>query len=290
MKNFISILSIFILITASSFITPAERTKVPINVIEAINQGIIRLDVKSKGGHSGGCLSASIKNTASERITILIPPGTMFHPEEPGMQNIIVVKEKLLALNRNESKTTVIIGFCCNLSKKSPSEGMAFKAAKSTNKNLIQIANFINGQNFNDDAIQSAIWAVSDGNRISEIYDENPEKVSSLRKEVSEITGQPITWYATRTNRTTGEDGFINNEPVLVTGEISIKVEKPCTLIQEVFNEKGEVKWRIKDMEIPWAGSMNYDFQLRVSGWPKGNYYVKASIPGKVLVKHDFVI
>jgi hypothetical protein len=286
LKNFTLIALLF----AAYFTGFRDKPTTSINVLDAISLGIIKMDAKSNGSYSGACLNISIQNLKSERITIIIQPGTIFCPEDTSMQEIIVVKEYLLVLQKNELKKSLLNGFCSNAPKRTPKEGINLKPKISRNDNLLQISAFINKNSFNDDAIQSAIWCISDGNLLSEIYDENPEKLMPLRAEISRITGQPMVWYFTNTNRTINESGYINSLPTLVTGEISIKVAMAGILKQEVFNESGQLLYRAKDMQVPGAGNLIYDFQLTVTGWPKGKYYVKAGILGQLILKQDFII
>jgi hypothetical protein len=262
----------------------------PLLLNKAIKDGFVKSDVKSLGGYSGDCLTLTLKNLKSVPISILIPSGTIFEAADPEVQNLIVVKERLIVLKSNESKSTVLIGFCSNAPKKSPPVGIVYKPIDSASQNLKKISEYLNKSEFSEHAVQSAIWCVTDGNYLSEVYDENPEKSKDLRTEISKITGQPLVWYNTHTDRTISQNGYINNLPVSVSGEISIKITEGGKLIQEVINKEGKVMYKAKDMEISSAGNITYNFQLTVEGWEKGKYFVKASLNGKVLLKQEFAI
>lgn len=270
----------------TNFLT-SEKT---VNLAAALKSGLVKIKVKGLGGYSGKCLEASL-TTTSPRLNVLIKAGTVFKPEDSGMQDILVVKDQMITLNKNTPGKVQLTGFCCKASNRSPSKDTKFTTGKVSNTKLIDIAEYLNKNKFSDDVMQNAVWCVSDDKSVSYIYDKKPETVKALREELCKLTGQKNNWFHTNASRTVDERGYIESQPVRVTGEIVVKVDKPMVLYQGVYKENGEVAWAPhKVSDINSVGTMTYQFKLHVKGWEKGKYYVQVTNSGKELLKQEFII
>lgn len=268
-----------------------EKTSSELVISEAVKKGFVSFNVKGKGGHSGFCLKGIVQNKSTNTISVVIPAGMIMEPADSTMQDLILVKAERIILKKGEIKPIELSGFCSIAGNRSPSEGMTFFPVVTKNQKLRDLAEFISKNQFSDDAIQSAVWCVSDGKNISEIYADNQVAVAPLRAEVSKLTGQKDNWYSIQASRTIDENGYIQSAPVLVTGEIKLKLDKPEKIKQEVCKENGEVVWSPNGfLELPKSGSLTYSFKLKVRGWEPGKYFVRASIPGRVLIKQEFSI
>ncbi len=291
MKSFIYLAMGILCFALYSFTNSTAVPDTPLKLEEAIKKGIIKLSVTGLGGHSGNCISAKIKNTSTQNISLKIAPGTLFKPDDTTMQDILIVKELLVNLEKNSEKSQPLTGFCCISENRCPSEGMNFKLGKVSNPKLIEIAVYLNKSKHDENTMQSAVWSVSDANSVSEIYDEEPEKVRPLREEVCRLTGQTNDWYSTNTNRVVDERGYIQTEPVKIAGDISVEVKNPAPIYQGVYRENGEeVIANKKVFDISRTGMLTYKFAMQVKGWKKGNYYVKVTMSGKEILKQKFTI
>jgi hypothetical protein len=140
---------------------------------------------------------------------------------------------------------------------------------------LQQLANFINEhKGFGDHAIQEAVWCVSDGHPLSYIYSDDPEQSKALTQFVAELTGQEMPWNSVK--RMLGASGgYIQAEPVLVTGKIVFSTTKETTLKSKIIDEDGHLVFDYpKTVTVPKLNEAEMNFKLTVSGWPEGNYYV----------------
>jgi hypothetical protein len=258
---------------------------------EAMDKGIIKVKVTGAGGYSGKCLEAEIKNIGSKKTEIIIEPGMIFKPEDPDMQNILVVKEVKIPLEKNAIKKVKLTGFCCEASDRSPAGGTMFKPCTNKNNKLSELARFLDKHTYPDDMMQYAVWSVSDNKSVSHIYNENSTTVKDLREEVCRLTGQKNEWFNTNVTTYTNDEGYIETQPVRITGEIKVRIEKPTVLFQGVYKENGEIAWEPhKVADIGSTGTMTYQFKLKVKGWDKGKYYVKVTSEGNQLLKQEFEI
>jgi len=291
MKLFIAFTSIILCFVLHSFTYPTTHAEESINLEDAIKKGLVKINVKGLGGHSGNCLEAKIRNISSKNISLIIKPGTLFKPNDTSMQDIVVVRGLLFALEKNNVKTQKLMGFCCKSSNRCPSVGMDFKLVKVSNAKLIEMATYLSKAKCNENAMQSAIWSISNGHSVSEIYDDDAQKVKALRAEVCRLTGQKDNWYSTNTNRVINERGYIQSEPVLVNGLIKVNLEKPAAIFQGIYKENGDVvEAPEKLFDVPGRGELTFKFSLKVKGWEKGKYYVKVNLSDKEILRQEFTI
>lgn len=260
-----------------------------LSIHDALKDGLITIEVKSLGGYSGKCLKLKVSSSSSKKYDLIIEPGTVFISDIDENQNIFVVEEQMLVMEDVKDDFRVE-GFCCEASDRSPGEGDGFKCKKIENENLVKLAQYISGKSINEDDKQSAIWAVSDGESVSAISSGN-EKSKGLRQFVCELLGQKDVWFDTRSNYSVTEDRRIVVEPVLITGEVVYKVEKPGKIFCSVYDEAGNVMIDlVKGSQIPYAAELSFEFQGKVKGWSNGNYYVKVFLDEKEIHSQKFTV
>lgn len=262
-----------------------------ISLREAIDKKMISVDATSLGGYSGECVQLDVVNTSGKKINVVIPSGGVFHPADEGMQDIFVVTDQVLALQKGQKLPFKVKGYCCQASDRSPSGGIGFSFEQSSNPALLELAKFMNGKTFSDGVSQEAVWCVSDGNSVSGIYNEEGSPTNDLRKEVCRITKQKDVWFSKRSNHTIAEDGFINSDPVSVEGMIEFRTEAPMDITALIKSGNGSNDYKLPgSMHVPRAGKFAYDFNLRVKGWEKGKYEVVINGGDKVLLVQEFEI
>ena len=265
-----------------------------ISLDEAIKKGLVTMEAKGLGDHSGKCLELSLTNNTSGSLNIIVNAGSVFNPEQTDMQDIFVVKDQMVVLPQKRMTKHQISGYCCQMSDRSPSEGVAFTKGTVKDQKLITLANHINQNKYPESVFQNAVWCVSDNNSIADIYAENEEdmnQVKALREELSKITGQKNVWYNNATNVSVNEQGYINREPVMVSGALTMTIDKPVSFRTEIRHEDNSVYIKMdRETRIDRIGKFDYDFTLKVRGWEKGKYFVVILAGEKEILKQEFEV
>lgn len=278
-------------IFGSSFSFPSASAAQEIKLEEALLNKSVTMEAKGLGGHSGEAISLSLTNTSGKALSVKIPAGSVFHPEDESMQDIFVVQDQILALAPKGKKTMNVSGFCCQASDRSPQANIGFTYASHPNPKLIELATFLNGKSFSNDVLQNAVWCISDNHRVSNIWAEDRATVQPLRDLICKITGKKDVWYSSETNVTIEPDGHINLEAVSVNGAIGFDLKKPSTITASVKATFKDFKYDIPSkLNLPKAGHYEYDFNLRVRGWEKGKYVVIIMEGTRELMKTEFEV
>lgn len=262
----------------------ADEAKVNLDV--AIKGGLVNTDFSGNGSYSGQCLKMNLTNKSSKNITITVPAGTMFKPSDDGAQNILVPEDQMFVLKPGETKLNLVRGFCCEASDKAPSENMKFTLSSRMDAKMKQLYEAVKGKHYPNGALQEAIWCVSDGHAVSNVYADGRD-LRPLKQALYKITGQKETWYNTPQNHTVDDDGNISHETTSVNGLVKFSAQKTCKVHNEIWDG---TKLKLKnpnEFNVP-KGNVEYDFEIKVKGWEKGTYFVKVFEDEKVIHTQEF--
>lgn len=266
-----------------------QHAPVTITLEEAIAKKMVTCRFTSNGNYSGESVVVSVTNLTGNPLTITIPNGTVFKPNEDKDQDLIIVEQQAIALKAKATGNQVLDGYCMEASDHSPTSDNGMKLSKTTNSKLMELAAFVDKKGYDSYTLQDAVWAVSDGNSISNI-DSDTEQGKALRTFLAKLTDQEDPWYETKQERVVTPERLIENNPVSVNGKIRIESSGNMKIHEVVQKVGGEVKNTSPEMEFARKGIVNYEFTLTVKGWEKGNYEVKVMNGDKLVQTFPFTI
>jgi hypothetical protein len=250
------------------------------------------VSILANGKHSGNSIELVIKSLNKKDIELIIPAGTVFYTSDEGDQILIVVVEQLLVITKARTKKKTIDGFCTEASDGVPGSDMTMAFMPTKREQLQDLANFINENNgFSDHEIQEAVWCISDKHSIANIYSSDRKKTLKLTQFVADLTGQEVTWHTIKRNHSV-VDGFIQVNPILVTGEVHFSTSKKTTLKSKIIDTEGNLVFEnTQTINVPKVDNVKLDFNLSVTGWEKGTYFVVYSDQDeKIVLKKVFEI
>lgn len=264
-----------------------------ISLHEAIEKEILEVEVLSKGGFSGNCIQLNVINVRSKRMDIQLVKGTLFKPENAEAQNIVVPETQVLAFTGARSQEFTITGYCSEPDDRSPKQGSHFKVSQSKNQLHDDLFAYLEDKpELLDDKqlMQSAIWALEKGEPVACIYKRNNPEVASLREYICSITGKENVWYNRQEELTVTEDLRIVSNPLAVSGEIKIVLEKPMQIDGYVIDAAGEKVWSYPSkIDLP-EGDIQFWFELAVEHWEEGTYSIVYTHGSETLLMQEFTI
>jgi hypothetical protein len=271
------------------FIVKSNIKKSKFTLQELIQDPMVLVKITSNGKYTGASVSIEIESKFSKSITIEIPQGTLFYPENEKEQTLVLPKTELITLNKKSTQSFIVNGYCSESSDKCPNEGGVFKIGNSKNKKLKQLFAYLNTNNFDNHQIQESIWCITDDKSIGNI---NEEEDTKLKETVARITGGTIPWQSTRREITVDENQNIVSEPVEITGQIKFGTKRITKVKSKIIRENGELIHEFsKVMTIPKADDITFNFHVKVKGWEHGKYFVVYFTDlNKELVKQEFTL
>lgn len=163
-----------------------------ISIADAFTQNKIKLEIKSKGEYKGYSVNLISKNISKEPIILHLEYGRRLTCIDSVMQDLLVVKEQLITLMPNETKSNDAFAFCCESQKLPPKKDIQFLIGKMAPPEWIKLAEVINKNNFPLEVTQHAIWVLSNNHELASVHDENMEAIKELRQILADIKGIEI--------------------------------------------------------------------------------------------------
>ena len=271
--NFIKTsITIIVIILLSAFSkTTVEPEFISIEDLATTSQ--LSVTVTGKGGYKGNCVNFEIKNLTANSLRIWIEPGRRLVSIDSNLQDIFIVKKQLILLASNETKNLSGFGFCCQSSNSSPSKGSEFTLGYMAPKEWVELAEFIDVNDFPNSAVQSAVWSLSNNHQTASITGNTPESVRLLREAVAKIKNEPIPWYYLTYEQDTSQ--VFSNKPQHLSGTFNYELTSNTVVTIHITNENGKLK-KVLTTEMPkQKGKYELMLNQTVKGWNKGKYFVR---------------
>jgi len=238
-----------------------------VSIEKATENKLVILSISGNGkGHAGNCISLTIVNNSPDSVHYHLEAGRKLKSDDTTTQNILVVKEQMLSIAAKKKCTVQVFGFCCQAHNQSPNETSKYSVGKMADKNLVELAKFLNKKSFPVSNIQSAIWAISDNEPITSISGDDTSAVRQLRQKVASIQHvaslqhTEVSWYQ-------------------LTGDIKYNLTSRGEVDISLYNEQGTLVSLLKK-EFAEQGSYSLSLSTQVRGREKDKYYIVISIDG----------
>lgn len=269
--SLVFIIAIFVILCSMYTINSSKKIKY-ISIEEMIKTNKISAKIFSLGGHQENCIEFNVQNLTPDTLFFHLEPGRKLMSEDTTMQDIFVVRRNEIALNPNSKINFLAYGFCCESGNHSPQKDAKFNIGKMATESWIKLANFINENNFPADAIQSAVWVMSNNHEISSIHNEDLEKIKPLTKFVSELKGIETPWYSVTYKKDSAL--LFSNIPEKVYVKFEYYLNKSSLVTINVRNSAGVIIYTLLENVPKHPGKYNFEIKLNVEYWKKGEYQI----------------
>lgn len=260
------------LLLSASLIGAAQEKIDTLTIQDAMQKHIVLNKISGLGKYQEECIEFNLENTSERTYWIKIEAGQRLDSEDSTMQDILVVQSKKFKLNPKGKYVTNVRGFCCQAHLHAPAAASKFKIGQKASAPLLRIAQYINKHALPTQAIQQAIWVISDQHDISSIDNsQNDPAITELQREVSTILGIPIPWYTTYYKP--GERQVSSNQRQKITATVDYHTNENGQVIIQIISDRGEI---IEEQShFSQKGTYHYNLEWEVENMPAGKYYLK---------------
>ena len=144
----------------------AQTTFQEIDLSAAVAQGLVTADVRASGDsyYGPGTLNATLTNTGTTPLTVVIPQGLRFLSQDTTYQDEIVAITERIDLQPGETRTVPLTSFCGNAHRAAPVADNAYAIGEMEPPRMRALLSEIESQNLEDDIQgQWAVWQQTDG-------------------------------------------------------------------------------------------------------------------------------
>ena len=277
----------FIATTFMWLSTQAKHQKLSLQ--KALDQRLVKAKAVSLGGYQDYCMNLYIKSLINDSLIITVEAGRRLNSIDEKNQDILIMREEIIVLKKQEDKWFPVKGYCCQANNHSPSKNSIYDINKMADSSLVTLARFVSTRNFDNHVTQQAIWAISDKQPTAQIASKNDSLLLPLRMLVCNLKGEPLPWYTIISKTYVFPSGAIQNFPLFLRGKLNYNNDSECYTTLHVLDSKGiEVCQIVKQWTMP--GTKDYDLNIPVAGLAKGKYTIELNSPNKVLAKKEFEI
>jgi len=258
----------------------------PLHVL--IEKGKLRASIQGVGGHEGECINISLHSTSDDTSFLWLEPGRILQSVDTAVQDILITREEMLALAPGEHKNLSIFGFCSQASFASPDSSEQFLPGKMADSTIVSLANFLNERDnlFPVDAIQSAVWCLTDNHDIRDIYGGDLASVHDLINYVADLKGLDIDFSLDFDQE--GDYESFSQSSVTISGDVEVYFPSACLANISIVNSDGEEYESFEKQKSYKSGIYNFTFRFTSSNWPPGKYYFIVESEGNVIYKKEF--
>ena len=230
----------FILISVSQltlFANQSPEKHVPLERLASLSS--LQVNIEGTGGYQDECIQFIVRNLSNDSVHIKIEAGRKLNSLDDDEQDILVVKDKLFSLGKNQVDTISVQGYCCESSKSAPEKNSKFSIGVMAPLAWLALTHITNKFNFPKSAIQNAIWVLSDNHDIRSIPAYNNEETDQLRHTVAKILDIELPWYSF-TYQSDSNHLFTGIKTHLFA-EVPIDLPFQALIIPHVENKKGQI-------------------------------------------------
>lgn len=254
-----------------------------LDLTEAITKGYLSVTATGLGGHSGNCLKLKLESRFRKKFELRIPAGQIFEAEDSLLQDLMISKEEIYALEPGKNRIAHLYGLCIEAHNISPDEGSFFSMGKMAEGNLLKVANYLNSNNLYDHpSAQYAVWSVSDDDRLENIGDQG------LAKFIAELLGKPMPEYHIQYQEIQ-QDRWIPGQPAnwreafALNGLFYYSLNYDQKVNLGLYNEQGELVHYLFKNRVQRKGYHKFRFNFEIKGLSKGKYFVRMTSGDRIL-------
>jgi hypothetical protein len=253
---------------------------------ELVRKKQLGINICGLGGYQGDCIMMSFNNLSPDTAFLRLEPGRILASADTLNQDIMITREELLTLGPGERRSIRAFGFCSEACKAAPDTAGLFNLGEMADSLLVVLAEFLNdkGNNYPEDAIQHAVWCLTDGYDLSEIYNADFAGTAELLDLVAGLKGIQYTWEENRNEMQAPESR------IAISGEVEIFIPDECVVDIYICDHYGK-KWEILKEKVPYKpGIIQFTFRIMAVNWPGGTYFLRAESDNKLLYQKEFDI
>jgi hypothetical protein len=266
-------ISIGLFLLLLSFRSPESTSS--LNLLTAIQQKSVIADIhgNAKSTHYYEPVKMDISNNTGKELTIQIANGDLFVPADSDEQNLVVTEENIFTLLPNEKKQITVKAMCTEPNDAAGSETSTYTLHPNSNKQLKDVAAFIQSKKYFTACGQNAIWNIVEDAPIRDIYGADSIEEKNLRSFVSQLSGRPMPKLEEINNY---ENNYHAEPPKeKVGGSFEFDMAKARDVQIAMFNKNGVLVRELYNQKQVAPGPHKFNFEFDSSVYTEDEYYFK---------------
>lgn len=227
------------------------------------------------------CMNVRLQNLTKSYFTVSLETGYFVQPEDSGYQRMIITQDELISMAPSRNVSRDLYAMCTQMSNHGPDDDMKYALASKADGSLLGLVQLINAKHYQSDAAQNAVWVLTDGSSIGNIYSDNSAELKDLQNFVTKATGLSIP----------KQPNVIKYNSGVVTGTIYWESLEKQTLSLFLMRQDSTLEYAFFEKKVFNAAQQTLNWKFTYKGFPAGVYYVMLiDDKQKVISKRPFIV
>jgi len=227
-------------------------------------------------------IRATFTNTSKNPLRFSIPNGQIFRAEDSTVQDIVIVKEELIALKVQETKELPLYGMCIESSNSGNNLETLFYVDGLAEEKLLKLTEEIQKRRSYNTLGQYAVWTLTDGNDLNSISGFDAEEALHLKTFVAGLMGVPVPEYDPTDYATNYEnDGLIQRA---AESRFKFTFSEDSAVTIAMFDEDNIVVRELYNNPNVTSGYHEMEFKFDVSVYQNKAYYIRMIVDGEIKI------
>jgi hypothetical protein len=257
---------------------------------QALNFKLVKATAVSLGGYQGFCINVCLKNLSNDSLIVILEAGRRLNSIDEKTQDILITRQEIIALKKAENKSVKVKGYCCQAYNYAPLIGAKYDVNKLADSNLVMLSRYLNENNFESQAEQYAVWALSDSKSSAQITSVNDSLITPLKKMVCALKGEVLPWYSIVSSTYVFRNAVIITTPLYLRGNLEYTIDADSYATMHILNAKGIEVGKIVSKWLLAGKNQNYTLNIPIKNLNKGKYIVELKTVQKQLAIKEFEI
>jgi hypothetical protein len=257
---------------------------------QALNFKLVKATAVSLGGYQGFCINVCLKNLSNDSLIVILEAGRRLNSIDEKTQDILITRQEIIALKKAENKSVKVKGYCCQAYNYAPLIGAKYDVNKLADSNLVMLSRYLNENNFESQAEQYAVWALSDSKSSAQITSVNDSLITPLKKMVCALKGEVLPWYSIVSSTYVFRNAVIITTPLYLRGNLEYTIDADSYTTMHILNAKGIEVGKIVSKWLLAGKNQNYTLNIPIKNLNKGKYIVELKTAKKQLAIKEFEI
>jgi hypothetical protein len=255
---------------------------------EALQKGLINLNINASGSHSENCIALKVHNTSNTELNLMLEPGVILDNLDEQQQDIIIAKTLKMKLKSNQTLDTSAYGFCCQSSNSSPHKGQKFRLGKKADTLMVKLCKYIDTHKIAPSKAQSAVWTLSNNHKLASLGHPKDTSITALFKICNENRNEALPWFYVGYSQM---PGLVYSDipcKIILNFEYTKKTNKELTIA--IYDRAGHKIKTLLANSYGSPGNNSYHFDFDIVNWKNGTYTLKVKEPEQLPLVKTFEI
>jgi hypothetical protein len=243
---------------------------------EALRRQWVSATISMKPDHNlMSSIEVSLKNLRKEGISIVIPVGFIFQAADSTVQDFIHLEKREMPIAPLSTNALRVKAMCIRAHRRSPSDNTVFLPKTVASGHLLALTSFAFEQKLHDtDAMQSALWAITDGKDLVGIDN------LTLAKFVAFQLNKPLPDYFVnyKLRNVAGQTAYTALEPLEINGVFRYTLPSDQVVKLDLVDSTGRSvlkNYNLVETMNQTKGKHRFTFSMELKEVARGTYFVK---------------